>query len=314
MLDLSQLIQQKNILLAVFGGAAVASFAVWVMSRRKRQKTEYELVGEVTALHCYPVKSLTGISHNVGFCTFSGIRTMNAVDRQFVIVRHNGDFITQRQVPRMVAIKTKCEGDYLHFQADGMPDIKVPLNPKEDKAAIRSCRVWQDQTLAQDCGEEISQWLSEFLQETSLRLLVVTPVIKNRSCKVNSATGKDTLLFQDEGPYLLATEESLADLLEKIDSPAREEINMSNFRPNIVIRCSKGPWDEDNWSHILIGKNLKMRVLAPMGRCVLTTVNSKTLKRREDGEPLKTLRRLPTFAVCGLGERPHQPMVRWHEG
>ena len=81
MLDFSKLLGQRDVILAVVGGAAVATVAVLIMSRRKRRLDEYELVGEVASIHCYPVKSMRAISHEVGFCTVSGIRMLNARDR-----------------------------------------------------------------------------------------------------------------------------------------------------------------------------------------------------------------------------------------
>ncbi|RUS90148.1 hypothetical protein EGW08_002115 [Elysia chlorotica] len=291
MLDIFKLGEHKGIVLAVVGGAAVATAAVLLMSRREQKYDQYELVGEVSSIHCYPVKSMQALRHDVGFCSFSGIKMLNTRDRQFVVVRPNGDFITQRQISRMAGIKLSVEGSYLKMQADSMPDIKVLINPKKDEAALVQCRVWKDKMLAQDCGLESGQWLSQYLGEDGLRMLVVIPGVTNRDCKEMNSTQADKLIFQDKGPYLLATEESLGDLIRNMDSPANKEITMKNFRPNLVIKGTKEPWDEDNWTHIVIGKNLRMRVLAPLERCLLTTVNPETYERRDDGEPMKTLKR-----------------------
>ena len=81
MLDISKLMEQKGIILAVVGGAAAATVAVLLMSRRKRLKDQYELVGEVASIHCYPVKSMQAIRHDVGFCSSTGLRMLNTRDR-----------------------------------------------------------------------------------------------------------------------------------------------------------------------------------------------------------------------------------------
>lgn len=54
------------------------------------------------------------------------------------------------------------------------------------------------------------------------------------------------MAFPDESPYHIATEESLDNLRSRIESSTDGQINMNNFRPNIVIQGTKGPWDEVN--------------------------------------------------------------------
>lgn len=295
MLEVSKLWEHKSVILAVVGGAALATVAVLHLSRRKRQQDEYELVGEVTSIHCYPVKSMQGIKHDVGFCSYSGIRMMNAKDRQFVVVRPNGDFITQRQISKLAGIKVAMEGNFLKLEADGMPEIKVPVNPTKSVHALVNCRVWQDKTKGQDCGPEIGQWLSQFLEEDGLKMLAMMPGVTDRTCQKRNATQNDKMAFQDDGPYLLTTEESLADLQQRLDPPANQEVTMKNFRPNIVVKSAIGPWDEDNWSHLIIGKYLRMKVMEPMARCLLTTVDPETYEKRADKEPLKTLKNFRMF-------------------
>ncbi|GFR72791.1 mitochondrial amidoxime reducing component 2-like [Elysia marginata] len=299
-MDFSKLLEHKGVILAVVGGAAIATVGVLYMSRRRKQHIhdiddQYELVGEVTGLYCYPVKSMQAIEHEVGFCSFAGIRMMNARDRQFVVVRSNGDFVTQRQISKLAGIKVTMEGRELKMQADGMPDIKVPVNPAKNLNAVVGFRVWKDTMAGQDCGQEVGEWLNQYLGEQGLRMIIMMPGITDRSCQLPTSTGKDKLIFQDDAPYLLTTEQSLADLKQRLDAPANEEVTMKNFRPNIVVKTTKEAWDEDNWSHLIIGKNMRMRVIFPMARCLLTTVDPETFERRKDGEPLKTLKSFRIF-------------------
>ncbi|BFZ16309.1 hypothetical protein BsWGS_19348 [Bradybaena similaris] len=287
----SSLLSSSGKLGAVAVAAAVVTAAV-LFAKWKGRK--YELVGKVSALNCYPIKSCAGITNDVAFCTVSGIRMSNAMDRHFVIVRPNGDFVTQRQLPKMAGIETTCDLQDLVLRADSMPEIRVPLYPKLDRKKVVPCRVWKSQMEAQDCGEEVAAWISKYLAE-DLRLLVLVPGLEMRQSPIASAISKDKMAFPDESPYHIATEESLANLRSRIESSPDGQVNMNNFRPNIVIQGTKGAWDEDNWSYLKIGKHLKMRVLAPCDRCLLTTVNPSTHQRRSDEEPLKTLRTFRTF-------------------
>lgn len=52
------------------------------------------------------------------------------------------------------------------------------------------------------------------------------------------------IAFPDKSPYHLATEESLADLNSRIETSPNGKITMNNFRPTIIIKGTKKPWDE----------------------------------------------------------------------
>ncbi|XP_059162827.1 mitochondrial amidoxime reducing component 2-like [Physella acuta] len=274
---------------------AVTAIAASVYFTMKKKKKVYELVGEVSGLYCYPIKSCAGIKGDVAFCSSTGLVVSGVKDRHFLIVRPNGDFITQRQIAKMASIKTSVDGQDLILDADGMASLKVSLSPKLDESKIIHCRIWKSTLDAQDCGEEASSWISSVLGEEGLKLVVFIPGLSKRQSSTKNALAKDKVAFPDESPYHLATEESLADLNSRIEKSSSGEITVNNFRPNILIKGTKEAWDEDNWSYLKIGES-EMRVLAPCDRCILTTVDPNKNERREDGEPLKTLRSFRIFS------------------
>ena len=55
--------------------------------------------------------------------------------------------------------------------------------------------------------------------------------------------------FADGYPFLILSQESLSDLNKRLSSP----VAMRNFRPNIVIKGCKKPYEEDTWKQIRIG-------------------------------------------------------------
>ena len=57
---------------------------------------------EVTALTVYPVKSMQGIPLERAVLTPQGL----AHDRRFMVVREGGQFVTQRQLPRLALVHT----------------------------------------------------------------------------------------------------------------------------------------------------------------------------------------------------------------
>jgi uncharacterized protein YcbX len=73
----------------------------------------------------------------------------------------------------------------------------------------------------------------------------------------------------------------LADLNSRLVEP----LPMNRFRPNLVV--TGGPaYAEDEWHRIEIG-GIRLLVVKPCGRCVVTTTDQATGER--GNEPLRTL-------------------------
>ncbi|KAI8787492.1 mitochondrial amidoxime reducing component 2 [Biomphalaria glabrata] len=280
--------------LAVVGVTATAVLVTSVILFA-RKKDAYVFVGHVSGLNSYPIKSCAGIAASEAVCTPEGLLVSGVLDRHFVIVRSNGDFITQRQVTKMGSVRTSVENDELVLEAEGMSKLKVASHPQLDRSKVTSCRVWDSQLEALNCGSEASQWLSNYLEEEGLKLLVLVSGLKLRNTRCVKAKPQDKVAFPDRAPYLIATEESLADLNARIGQVPDGPITMNNFRPTIIIKGTEKPWDEDNWQRLKIGQNVYMRVLEPCGRCTLTIVDPVKWKKREDGEPLTTLKKFRLF-------------------
>ncbi len=82
-------------------------------------------------------------------------------------------------------------------------------------------------------------------------------------------------------PFLLISEESLADLNRRLADP----LPMNRFRPNLVV-AGVEPYEEDRWERIEIN-GIGIRVVKPCARCVVTTTDQVTARRGK--EPLRTL-------------------------
>jgi uncharacterized protein YcbX len=87
--------------------------------------------------------------------------------------------------------------------------------------------------------------------------------------------------FADAFPFLLISEESLADLNAKLARP----LPMNRFRPNLVIAGGE-PYVEDTLERFEID-GIRFRVVKPCDRCVVTTTDQETTERGV--EPLRTL-------------------------
>ena len=229
----------------------------------------------VTGLICYPIKSCGGTALEVAHVGKRGIEH----DREFMIVEAlTGDFITQREEPRLALIRPQVLNGGLRVQAPGMPTLELE---RRTQGELRRVRVWQDTCSAVDQGEAAAGWLSEYVGEP-VRLVRLADDHVRRVKSHYAQRPDDQVAFADAFPFLLISAESLADLNRRLAEP----LPMNRFRPNIVVSGGGEPYLEDTWRMITIG-NLVMHVVKPCARCVTTTTDQETALRGP--EPLKTL-------------------------
>jgi uncharacterized protein YcbX len=73
--------------------------------------------------------------------------------------------------------------------------------------------------------------------------------------------------------------------LERGEAP-RAPLVVERFRPNLVVDGDLDPFEEDGWRRVRVGP-VEFRVVKPVDRCVLTTIEPSTLERGH--EPIRTL-------------------------
>ena len=266
--------------------------AAWWM----RPKTDalFEKVGYVTKLYLYPVKSCKALSLAEAECTKYGMRFNGIGDRGFVVSTSEGKFVHARQYPKMVLIAIADEGDNIEITAPGKTAIFVPKRAKLDRTNSKRVELFFGETMpCQDCGDEIAEWINDYLGSEGFRLMRYVEGMETRD--INGLTWKtwdpanvqgDTALYTDAAAFMLMNKASVDDLNSRLDRPFKE----LSFRPNIFI---EGPdaFEEDTWSEIRIGDTVRMRCTDECVRCSFTTVDPETGTKTRDGEPLKTLRK-----------------------
>ncbi len=224
-------------------------------------------------IYRYPVKSLRGTMLEQTGLDARGV----SFDRHWMLVDADGQFLSQRKLPRMTLVQTQMQSGGLSLQAPDMPDLELPSEQAGDEQV--KVRVWGDECLARSAGEDADNWLSEFLN-TECRL-VYMPDDQQRQVDLDYANQGDQTGFSDGFPLLLISEASLQDL----NSRMSEALPMERFRPNLVVGGCE-PYAEDQWKRICIG-GIEFRVVKPCSRCAITTVNPETAET--GAEPLKTL-------------------------
>lgn len=230
------------------------------------------LVSELTV---YPIKSCAGVDLQTAGFDRSGIIN----DRSWSIINSDNRVLTQREFPRMALIKPCFQNGSLLLSATGMRSVAVYSPEHVEETEVK---VWGDFCQAVIQNKETNEWLSEYLK-TDVRLVKMHVAERRTIGKQGKSYTDNTVGFQDCYPILLISEESLHSLNSELDSP----LKMNRFRPNIVVRGCQA-YEEDSWRQIIIGK-LKVDIVEPCARCVVTTIEQETAKK--GAEPLKTLSR-----------------------
>jgi MOSC domain-containing protein len=227
----------------------------------------------LTALNIYPIKSTHGIALAESDVDRFGLR----YDRRWMVVDPSGQFLSQRSHPRLALVFSSIQGDRLRVDGPGMPTLDIPLHPSP--AVATRVAVWDDICPANWVGESAAEWFSEFLECACSLVHMADDAV--RPADPLYAPAGSRVSFADGFPFLLISEESLADLNRRLAEP----LPMNRFRPNLVV-AGGAPYDEDRWSELEIG-GIRLRVVKPCGRCVVTTTDQSTGERGK--EPLRTL-------------------------
>ncbi|XP_076442093.1 mitochondrial amidoxime-reducing component 1-like [Babylonia areolata] len=278
------------ILAALAAGTAFKVLAGYWISRNADPDSEYRLVGRVSALYCYPVKSFRGIQVDEGDCTPVGLSCFGVTDRHFTVATPDGVYLTQRQEPTMALIRVQVKGQDMQLDAPGMESITVPINPTVTKEMLSKVTVKTDTVPSVDCGDEVAAWLCHYFNRSGLRLHFSAPSLEKRQCQLakkmwnHPAQPGDLTALSDYCGYMLLSNPSLAALNSRLTNP----VPISNFRANIIVDSCHA-FDEDNWISVRIG-DVQLRALDNCTRCILVTVDQEKGVKDMGEEPLSTLK------------------------
>lgn len=230
----------------------------------------------LSQIYIYPVKSLSGVRVTRWPVTETGLQ----YDRKWMLVDRDGQFLSQRRLPKMALIKTALTEDKLVLTAPDMASLSLPLIAVDGE--IISSSIWHDQCEARTVSAEADSWLSHFLN-TECRL-VYQPKNEIRRVDPGYAHPGDQVGFADGFPFLIISENSLAALNQAMQL----NLSMTRFRPNLVVSgCDS--YAEDTWREISIG-SIDFRLPKPCSRCTVPTIDPETAQTGK--EPLTTLNRL----------------------
>ena len=229
---------------------------------------------QLSNLTYYPIKACRGFDVAKSQVERMGL----ANDRRMMVVTPAGEFLTQREYPRLALVTPAVKNGMVTLSAPNFDSLQFGI---QSTGTPTSVNIWKSKDVsAIDQGDESAQWLSDWLG-VSVRLAHVADGFKRKLNPAYAINADDHTGFADGYPILIISEESLLDLNSRLDSA----VPMNRFRPNIVVKGSDS-FAEETWKRIRIG-NVEMALVKPCARCMVTTIDKDTLAKSK--EPLKTL-------------------------
>lgn len=237
---------------------------------------DFDLQASVSRLFVYPIKSCAGVELQESLLIETGLE----FDRAWMVVDEEGEFLSQRELPRMALIRPTLKYSEMVLRAPGMLALHIAFDRVEEPVRVR---VWDDEVAAYDMGDIAAQWFSDFLSEggarRKLRLVRFDP--EHRRLSSRKWTGEVEALnqFADGFPLLVISEASLAEFNARMQAAGHDAVGMERFRPNLVLAGIEAH-DEDRIDEVRIdtgdGGLVLLRPVKPCARCTIPDVDPAT--------------------------------------
>ncbi|MGZ8981346.1 MAG: MOSC domain-containing protein, partial [Burkholderiaceae bacterium] len=235
----------------------------------------------ISRLLLYPVKGCRGVSLSSARLALTGLAVGDIGDREWVVVDDHGDFLSQRELPRMALIATCLRNTALRLSAPGMLTLDIPFESEGDVIRVH---VWDDELDGVTQGDLVDQWFTDFLGHRA-RLIRFDPLARRISNRRYTGVTEAPYKFADAFPLLVTSEGSLADVNTKLQAKGRAPIDIDRFRPNIVLDGVE-PFEEDYARDLRVGDAL-LELVKPCVRCTVPSVDPST--GQQETEPGDTL-------------------------
>jgi hypothetical protein len=226
----------------------------------------------LTHLILYPIKSCAALSVNEAIATVSGLSAHGVHDREWMLVTEEGQFLTQREFPRMATIVPRIDGDALLVTMPGMAPLRLPL-AQEEGAATRRVQIWDDEVEATDCGDVVAAWFGAALR-TICRLVRFQPGRGRPTSEKWTGGAPSSARFADAYPLLLIGQAALDEINQRMLAAGREALPMDRFRPNLVVDGTD-PFEEDYTAAFHAGQ-LVIKPVKPCARCPIPAIDQAT--------------------------------------
>ncbi len=222
----------------------------------------------LSSLHVHPVKSCAGVAVDEALLIETGLE----FDRAWMVVDESGEFITQREQPRMALVKPKLRTDDIQLRAPGMLALHLRLDTADQPCRVK---VWDDTVAAYDMGDLAAQWFSDFLGRR-VRLARFDPAERRLADARWTGPFESETAFSDGFPLLVTSTASLAELNRRLLAAGHDAVAMQRFRPNIVLDGVEDAHGEDFIDELTIESPdgpVLLKLVKPCGRCTIPDVD-----------------------------------------
>lgn len=221
----------------------------------------------IAELNLYPVKGCRGIALRSAVVAATGLSVGEIGDREWVVVDAAGEFLSQREHPKMALIETRLTSASLLLKAPGMLLLEIPFASEGDVVRVR---VWDDEVSAVTQGDIADQWMSDFL---GVPAKLVRFDYEGRRLASHRYTGRidAPYKFADAFPLLVTSTASLADVNARLGREGHGPVGMERFRPNVVLDGM--PAFEEDYARLLRAGPLSIRPVKRCARCSVPGVD-----------------------------------------
>jgi uncharacterized protein len=231
-----------------------------------------DVTARIARLFVYPVKSCAGVELTEAVLTETGLD----LDRAWMVVDENGEYVTQRELPRMALVKVQLKHHEVILRAPGMLALHLAIDAVEEPVRVK---IWGDEVPAYDMGAVAAQWFSDFLGR-KLRLVRFDPDHRRLSSLKWTGGIEAPNQFSDGYPVLVIGEASLAGLNERLAAGGHPAVAMERFRPNIVLAGIEAH-DEDRLDVLRVEAEgpVALKAVKPCPRCPIPDIDPLTAER-----------------------------------
>jgi uncharacterized protein len=231
---------------------------------------EADVTARIERLFVYPIKSCAGIELQESVLLDTGLE----FDRAWMLTDSEGEFVTQRELPRMALVRPQLKTQEMVLRAPGMLALHVALDAVEGPARVR---VWDDEVPAYDMGDLAAQWFSDFLGQ-KLRMVRFDPDHRRLSNRQWTGDIEAPNQFSDGYPLLVTSAAVMDGLNERLASAGHAPVGIERFRPNIVLGGIEAH-DEDRLDTLTVGAaegEVRLKLVKPCPRCPIPNIDPAT--------------------------------------
>ena len=235
------------------------------------------MLGTVTRLRRYPVKSMLGEDVDAADVDFTGL----AGDRRLAVVSRTTGKVASAKLPRLWRDLLTLSAASDSTAGDGavritLPEGTIVWNGDPHADAVLSDLLGQPVTLTATPppGATLDRAVPEAVLRDGVDAQVPAELIE-------IGAGSPPGTFVDFAPLHLLTTSTL-DRIAELSPYGRADLE--RYRPNVVIRTTAPGFTENDWleRNLSVGDELVLRVIARTPRCAVPTLAHGALPRNPD--------------------------------